>query len=187
METFLYSSVTKDGFKIAVGGLCLDGMGNECAKSYKALETIEIGSEKSEFFIDFILSKYIREFSLPQAEGVCASVRVRDEGPCCGGIAGNPFKDHESAEGVLEKTKDKIYTLAIPGRMGIVFESDYETAKEIEEYFLGLNHLTIKEAIDYAVLFMEEKEVAFVLASDGTGEGSWGLVYTSGQKWCYLK
>jgi hypothetical protein len=39
VETFLYSSVTKDGFKIAVGGLCPDGMGNECAESYKALDT----------------------------------------------------------------------------------------------------------------------------------------------------
>jgi len=186
VETFLYSSVTKDGLKIAVGGLCPDGMGNECAESYKTLETIEIGSDKSEFFIDYMLSKYIKEFSQPQVEGVCASVRVRDEGPCCGGIAGNPFNDHESAEGGLERNKDNIYTIALPGRMGIVFESDYETAKEIHKYILSLNHLTIKEAIDYAVLFMEEKEVTFVLASDGSGEGSYGIVYTSGQKWCFL-
>jgi hypothetical protein len=187
VETFLYSSVTKDGFKIAVGGLCPDNMGNKCSESYKVFETIEIGRDKSEFFIDYMLSKYIKEFSVPQVEGVCASIRVRDEGLCCGGIAGNPFKDHESADGALERNKDNIYTVTVPGRMGIVFESDYGIAKEIHEYFLDLNHLTIKEAIDYAVLFMEQKKVTFVLASDGSGEGSCGLVYTSGQKWCYLQ
>ncbi|MGB4437687.1 MAG: hypothetical protein WBJ13_00380 [Sedimentibacter sp.] len=187
METFLYSSVTKDGYKIAVGGLCPNNMGTECAESYKAFETIKFGREKSEFFIDFMLSKYIREFSILQVKCVCASIKVSDNGPRCGGIAGNPFQENESADGALEKNKDNIYTVAVPGRMGIVFESDYNTAKEIHKYFLDLNYLPIKEAIICAVLFMEQKKVTFVFASDGSGEGSFGAVYTSGQKWCYLQ
>ena len=47
METFLYSSVTKDGFKYWEG-LCPDGMGRMCEIIW-ALETIEIGSEKVGF------------------------------------------------------------------------------------------------------------------------------------------
>lgn len=186
METFLYSSLTKDGCKIAVGGLCPNNMGTKCVESYKALETIEIGRDKSGFFIDFMLSKYIKEFSVPQVEGVCASIKINDNGPCCGGIAGNPFEDGESADGALGKIKDNTYSVAVPGRMGIVFESDFNTAKGIHKYFLGLNHMSIQDAIDCAVLFMEQKGVTFVLASDGCGECSYGVVYTSGQKWCYL-
>ena len=187
MDTFLYSSVTKDGCKIAVGGLCPKNMGTKCVESYKALETIKIGSENSEFFIDFMLSKYIKKFSLPQVEYVCASIKVKDNGPCCGGIAGSLFKKNESADGALKKNKDNIFTVALPGRMGIVFESDYNTAKGIHKYFLDLNYLPIREAINCAVLVMEQREVTFILASDGCGEGSFGVIYTSGQKWCYLQ
>ena len=187
VETFLYSSVTKDGCKIAIGGLCPNNMGTKCLESYKAFETIKFGKDKSEFFTDFMLSKYIKEFSVPQVKWVCASIKVNDNGPYCGGIAGNPFLDNESADGALEKNKDNIYTIAVPGRMGIVFESDYNTAKEIHKYFINLSCLPIREAIIYAVLFVEKKKITFIFASDGSGEGSSGVVYTSGQKWCYLQ
>ncbi len=186
METFLYSSTTKDGCKIAVGGLCNGDSVNMCTESYRSFESVEFGKYKSEFFIDFMLGKYIGQFSLLQVKGLCASINVSKNGQCCGGIAGNPFKDCESADGTLEKIENDIYTVAVPGRMGIVFQSDNNTAKEIHEYFIKFNDMKIMEAIIKVVLFMEEKKTTFVVASDGSGENSCGMVYTSGQKWCYL-
>ncbi|MFA9423215.1 MAG: hypothetical protein ACERLG_06535 [Sedimentibacter sp.] len=186
VETFLYSSATKDGCKIAVGGLCCNDVVNMCAKSYKTFEIIDFGKNKSEFFIDFMLSKYIMKFSLIHVKGVCASIQASKNGKCCGGIAGNPFNKCESANGALERIEEGIYTVAIPGMVGTVFQSDYNTAKRIHEYFLQIKNMEIMDAIKRVVLFMEEKKITFVVASDGSGENSCGIVYTSGQKWCYL-
>lgn len=186
METFLYSSTTKDGYKIAVGGFCCKDAVNMCRESYKVFEIIEFGREKSGFFIDFMLSKYIRQFSPLNVKGVCASIKVSENGQCCGAVAGDPLKDSQSADGTLVKGENNIYTVALPGRMGAVFQSDYNTAKEIHKYFVQLNNTEIKDAVKKIVLFMEEKKITFVVASDGSGEGSYGAVYTSGQKWCFL-
>lgn len=186
METFICSCVTKDGFKTAVGGLCTNNYASICSESYKAFEHVEFGEKMSGFYVDFMLGKKLKEFSMFHVKGVCASIKAGKTGKCFGGAAGSPFKDIESADGSLEQIDDNIYTIAVPGRMGTVFESGYSTAKEIHEYFIQLNKLNIKEAIERAVLFMENKGVIFAASTDGSGEGSYGAVYTSGQKWCYL-
>lgn len=182
MKTFLYSSTTKDGHEFAVVGICKKEHVKMCQEPYKALESVEIGKNKSEYFIDSMLSNYIKKFSNPYAIAVGATIKASEIGLCCGGIIGNPFIETESASGQLEVVGNNIYVAAIPGRFGAAFQSDYNKAKEVHEKLLKINDVQLSEAVYKAADILEPMNT-FLLVSDGSGEGSYGAVYTSGQGW----
>ncbi|MGD9567690.1 MAG: hypothetical protein AB7V48_05120 [Sedimentibacter sp.] len=186
LETFLFSSKTVDSYKFAVGGICPKGLENTCSMQYKSLELAELGKNKSGYFIDFMLSKYIKELSAPYIKAVCASVRTCKEGELSGGVIGSPNKDTESANSELEEIEENLYLIALPGKMGIAFAANYQKSKEIYEYIMEQKDMPICSLVNNSVNFLESNSKTFILASDGSGEGSFGAVYTSGQKWSVL-
>lgn len=185
-ETFSYSSRTKDGYKFAVGGLCLKGYKEVCTWNFKAMEKVEIGINKSGYFIDFMFGRYIMKLSSLNVKAVCGSINVSNEGDIFGGIIGSPHIELNSANGELEQVGENIYVIAYPGRMGIAFVSDYKKALELQSYMQSINNIPLIEAVNKAVSFAELMLDTFIISSDGSGENSYGTIYTSGQKWCVL-
>lgn len=185
METFLFSSTTREGYKFAVGGICKREYVQISAEQYKNLELIEFGKNRSEYFIDYMLSKYIKEFSTTHTAAVGATLRASEKGVRCGGIIGNPFIEAESADGQLEVVGNNIYSIAIPDGFGVAFESEFNEAKSIHEKLLNISDAQLSESVFKAVDILKSMHT-FILASDGSGEGSLGAIYTSGQGWCIL-
>lgn len=185
MDTFLFSSTTKEGYKFAVGGICKSEYVEIAANKYKNLELIELGKNRSEYFIDYMLSKYIKKFSITHTAAVGATIKTSENGLCCGGIIGNPLFDIESADGQLELIGNNIYSIAFPGRFGVAFESEFNEAKLVREKLININDAQLSESVYKAVNVLKSM-LTFILASDGSGEGSFGTIYTSGQGWCIL-
>lgn len=185
MDTFLFSSTTKEGYKFAVGGICKSEYVEIAAEKYKNLELVELGKNRSEYFIDYMMSKYIKEFSITHTAAVGATIKTSEKGLYSGSVIGNPFFDVESADGELQLIGNNIYSIAFSGRFGVAFQSEFNEAKSVHKELININNAQLSKSVYKAVNILKSMRI-FILASDGSGEGSFGAIYTSGQGWCIL-
>lgn len=187
LDTFLVSSKTKDGYKFAVGGICIKEYKDACSDRLKSLNKIQLGGKNSGYFIDYMFSSYIRDLSSPYIKAVCGSINASNKGYVYGGIIGSPHSIIKSSCGKLEIIEENIYVIAFPGSFGIAFVSNYYEAMKIYLYLLKLIIDTpLDEAMRIAVSYVESLTDIFIISSDGSGEEGFGAVYTSRQNWSVL-
>ena len=175
MESFVYTSVTADGYPVAVCGLCSDHRSVVCQEAFSVLENINFGVYTSGFTIDYRLGELvngcIKEIA-PFIFLLGASIEVNDAECSTGGIFGAPNGEYISSEEMFIERENFVSGFK-PGKgaFGAVVHEENSSSK-IKEAFKN----SFEGGINAVCFYKELMKVSdrFIMITDGSGRDSYG-------------
>lgn len=179
LETFLLKAKTADGFDVIIGGFCPAEMKDETVKAYSDISVMHLGQFKDEFLVDFALAEAVRLLSPEYIKIAGASVRVEGTKSSTGGVLGNPFDEHDSAQEEIEEPLPGIYMLTVSGGPGIAFFGTFQEAARLKE-MIAHEKKDGKFKMESLVRQLESVSNLYIAVSDGSGSSDDGCIYVSG-------
>ncbi|AEE90351.1 conserved protein of unknown function [Tepidanaerobacter acetatoxydans Re1] len=176
--TFLVKDLTKDGYAMAIAGICpfsfTDSMEDEISGlirnySFKPIDDV--------FMTDYFMAQYFSRFAPEYVLAWGITMHVPQMSGPTGGIIGNPHIEANSANSTGEYIGSGLSVAAHPGGPGIVIAGDPQTAREI---------LSLSEPSDGGktpLLAMAKRSIDFnipaaIMITDGTGFNAVGCALT---------
>jgi len=178
LEAFAFKTITKDGYSVIVGGFCPEGMKEAAVIVYEGISNMELGQSKDEFLIDYILADAITKLSPKWISLVGASICIDGVKTSTGGIIGNPFKEYESSEEVLEEIDDGLYLISFSGGPGIAYAGSYSDGILLRDIILNYK-AEQSSKIEDIINKLDEISNLYILVADGCGSVSLGGIYVS--------
>lgn len=175
---FSSSFVTADGFPLLVGGLCPSGEAAACISHLTQLNQLTLGDSRDCVVIDVQLSRLLQKAAPPGVRFVAASVLVPDANQLCGGVAGDLFREEQSADGAFSPLADGVCGFALPGAGAMLMVGDAAEAHRI--YKFAAKTLVPPLTRSSIHLFLEQLPPfsgSLLFVTDGSG-GSVGCMYT---------
>lgn len=176
MESFTYSLCTKDKIPIAVSCLCKDGKTTECIERLNSLKEYDFGEYKSEYTIDYRLHTIIEKcMSDIKKDIICigASVGIDDAEGRTGGIFGSCNGGASSATESVFFENGMVFGVK-PGKGAFAIEEEKEKAENIINFFADEFDGSYEKSITFYNKLCENGNI-FILMTDGSGEGSYGI------------
>ena len=172
MDTFFYSGKTWDGFSIAACGFCADGEKKRIENALETLRNVSFGNYTAAYIIDYRLNQMVKEVLGGLEEEVYvlgASIRVPGAEARTGGIFGTPGGEAESADDIYQELERRTVGIR-PGYMAFCLEGAAPAGLKTA-FFLAES----REDIFAFYRRLEETEQEFVLMTDGSGKGAFGV------------
>lgn len=167
--TFLMKDYTKDGYPIAMAGICPFGLTHSMKIELQNLmQNYSFPKTKDIFEIDYFMANYFSQKapSYILAWGITLHI-PGNPGPT-GGIIGNPHIDINSADGSSEDIGNGLSVAAYPGGPGIVIAGNSAMAKKI------LNQVKPAQGGKTPLMLMAKNALDIyiptaIMITDGTG------------------
>jgi hypothetical protein len=178
LEAFLLKGETDDGCSVIIGGFCPEGMKDETIKVFSDVKSMKLGNFKDEFLVDFILAEAVRLLSPEYIKIVGASIHIEGVKRTTGGVLGNPFDNHDSAQEEIEEVLPGIYMLTVSGGPGIAFEGTAVEAVRLK----GMIADEKKDGtfnMENLVERLGSISKQYIAVSDGSGGADAGGIYIS--------
>ncbi|MEL7649366.1 MAG: hypothetical protein AAGU76_14815 [Sedimentibacter sp.] len=179
LEAFLLKAKTADGFGVIIGGFCPAEMKDEAVKSYSDIGVMNLGQFKDVFLIDYALAEAVRLLSPEYIKIAGASIRVEGAKSSTGGVLGNPFDEHDSAQEEIEEPLPGIYMLTVSGGPGIAFSGTFQEAVRLKE-MIAHEKKKGKFKMKNLVKQLDSVSNLYIAVSDGSGSSDDGGIYISG-------
>lgn len=176
--TFMVKDFTKDGYTMAIAGICPFAVTRSMQDEIKNLMNNYTFPKTDDVFeVDYFMANY---FSCNAPEYILAwgiTIHVPESSGPTGGIIGNPHRDINSADSNSEYIGNGLSVAAHPGGPGIVIVGDPLTAKEVLDYSKPAQGGRL------SLISMAEKALAFnipaaIMITDGTGYDAVGCAMT---------
>lgn len=178
LEAFLLKTKTADGFDVIIGGFCPAEMKDEAVKAYSDISVMNFGQFKDEFLIDYALAEAVRLLSPEYIKIAGASIRVEGAKNSTGGVLGNPFDEHDSAQEEIEESLPGIYMLTVSGGPGIAFYGTFQEAFRLKEMIAG-EKKDGRFKMEDTVKQLDSISNLYIAVSDGSGNSDAGGIYIS--------
>lgn len=178
LEAFVFKTITKDGYSVIIGGFCPESMKEETITIYQNISDMELGQSRDEFLIDYILANAITKLSPKWISLAGASIYIDGVNNSTGGIIGNPFKEHESSEEVLEEIDEGLYLISFSGGPGIAYAGSYSNGLFLKNIILNYKSDQNRN-IEDIIKKLDEITNLYILVVDGCGLTNVGGIYVS--------
>ena len=178
LESFVFKTITKDGYSVIIGGFCPEGMKEEAHIAYLGISNMELGQSRDEFLIDYILADAITKLSPKWISLAGASICIDGVNNNTGGIIGNPFKVHESSEETLEEIYEGLYLISFSGGPGVAFVGTYSDGILIKNIILDYKTDQSRN-IECIISKLDEISNLYILVTDGCCSVGFGGIYVS--------
>jgi hypothetical protein len=175
-ETFLYRTISADGYGVIIGGICPEGKKSAAVECYAKISEMKLGGSSDEFLIDYILAEAIASVSPEWIIAAGASMHIPGITQPTGGIIGHPFTAPESADGDIEVLAENLVMLSFPGGPGIIFEgqiADGLWLKQTVEQELDGD----TDCVERVLHLINDKTSLYLIVADGSGKETMGAVF----------
>ncbi len=176
-ECFAVKMITKQGYPLAVGGICTAGYAAVWRSRFQVLCELLI-CDHSLFGIDQTLAEALQKLSDNTLILVGASVDTGDvfgETGRTGGVLGNPTEEIRSAEGNCDALENGFHLWAESGGPGLVADAEEEVIRRALMQIQSLeNRLRTPQHMEQVLRSYGLR--TGLLAFDGTGKHAQGLI-----------
>lgn len=176
-ESFVVKLVTRQGYPLAAGGICLPGFAKRWRRRFELLTELRVG-DHSLYGIDFALARALAELGNESLVLAGATVDTKDvfEAPeRTGGVLGSPSEKIRSANGSCESLLEGFHLWAVPGGPGLAASGSEETLQGFAER----TGLFENRQVAPSHIYRELKEAGLetgMLVYDGTGQNAHGFL-----------
>lgn len=169
--------VTRQGYPLAAGGICLAGCGGIWRRRFARLSELSI-EDHSLYGIDYALAAALEELGDETLVLAGAAVDTGDkfeEWERTGGVLGSPLEKIRSVAGSCDKLPGEFHLWAAPGGPGLAINGGEDCLRRVLER-TGLLENGPAEPLQVYQTLKEEGIETGMLVLDGTGRNAHGLL-----------
>lgn len=170
LSSFIFKSVTLDGFPVIVAGICPQSFEPMASKTMRNIvKSFHADGIKNGFELDYNLAQYVCARTPEYIFALGVSIFVPGVKEPSGGIIGNPRMSISSACGLIESIGNNLSLVAYPGGPGVVIESSPKKAID------ALNIARARRGNDIETVFQIVKKILShhvdnaIIITDGSG------------------
>ncbi|MBF4693935.1 hypothetical protein [Fusibacter ferrireducens] len=170
---------TKEGYRLAIGGICLAGTQEYWKEKFTELTQVQICRDNI-YMIDYTIATALRDLAEASLYFVGCSLDTQgklNDNERTGGIVGCPNEPIESAASCCEIFPNGFSMYSEPGGPGMVALADPEITMQVVKKIKSIKEKELEQEV--LKVIQQSGIDSFILVFDGSGDRAQGMLIVS--------